>query len=174
LKKFNSSNQNFTGGLKKLWYGEKKCVKNPLFWVLVVYLTASLVLSLFYFPRFREKRNNSLSRAANTETVVISADSIADEQNEYSAVYQEKTKQTPKKSTYDNTRPNPYPYVEERIGTFDQVYYIGPKGGEYYVNQNGNRTYYNSAPAGKDVFVGPNGGEYYYSDSGKKVYIRKK
>jgi hypothetical protein len=75
---------------------------------------------------------------------------------------------------YDNSRYNPHPYTETRTGSYGQTYYVGPKSGEYYVNKNGNRTYYTKVPKTQPVYTGPQGGSYYYNTSGKKRYIRSK
>lgn len=51
----------------------------------------------------------------------------------------------------------------------------GPRGGEYYINGNGNRTYitpqttYDREP----VQTGPRGGQYYYNSNGRKTYIKR-
>jgi hypothetical protein len=77
--------------------------------------------------------------------------------------------------TYDNSRSNPYPYTEQRTGSYGQTYYVGPKGGEYYINSNSNRTYYNSTPNySTPVYQGERGGNYYYNRNGNKIYIRTK
>jgi hypothetical protein len=81
---------------------------------------------------------------------------------------------SPRSGTYDNSRPNPYPYTQQNNGSYGQTYYTGPRGGEYYINQNGNRTYYNNPPAGTTVHEGPRGGQYYYNNSGNKTYIRQR
>jgi hypothetical protein len=83
--------------------------------------------------------------------------------------------QSPRQGTYDNSRANPYPYSEKKTGSYGQTYYVGPKGGEYYINSNSNRTYYNSTPNySTPVYQGERGGNYYYNRNGNKIYIRTK
>lgn len=67
-------------------------------------------------------------------------------------------------------------------GPEGQLVYEGAKGGQYYINKNGNKTYIKDedkvvkgkkGPEGQPVYVGPNGGEYYINKSGNKTYLKK-
>ena len=68
--------------------------------------------------------------------------------------------------------------------------YVGKRGGKYYINRNGNKTY---LPAGKKqsqnqlsprsvktgssnrtIYTGPRGGRYYINSKGRKVYVKRK
>lgn len=69
--------------------------------------------------------------------------------------------------------------------TNDKTIYTGSKGGQYYINSNGNKTYINSdkSPASsspsynnntpKTIQTGPKGGQYYINGNGNKTYIKK-
>lgn len=50
----------------------------------------------------------------------------------------------------------------------------GPRGGEYYINGNGNKTYVTpqSTINRENVQTGPRGGQYYINGSGRKTYIK--
>ncbi|NJK96965.1 MAG: hypothetical protein HC905_20415 [Bacteroidales bacterium] len=59
--------------------------------------------------------------------------------------------------------------------------YEGIKGGIYYINKNGNKTYLKEedkivsgkkGPEGQKVYLGPQGGEYYINKNGNKVYLK--
>jgi hypothetical protein len=70
--------------------------------------------------------------------------------------------------SYDGGRGNGY------SGGASHATEIGPRGGEYYINGNGNKTYvtpqstYDQQP----VQTGPRGGQYYYNSNGRKTYIK--
>ena len=58
--------------------------------------------------------------------------------------------------------------------------YEGAKGGLYYINKNGNKTYLKAdenivqgkkGPNGETVYLGPKGGQYYLKKNGDKVYL---
>ena len=60
-----------------------------------------------------------------------------------------------------------------------RAYYSGPRGGRYYINANGNKTYSaKSELVGRmlenKVYTGPRGGKYYINCNGNKTYISRK
>jgi hypothetical protein len=68
-------------------------------------------------------------------------------------------------------------------GPDGQPVYEGAKGGLYYINKNGNKTYLKDndpvipekkGPDGQPVYKGSQGGEYYYNKSGAKTYLKSK
>ena len=52
--------------------------------------------------------------------------------------------------------------------------YTGPRGGQYYINGNGNKTYITpeSTIYTQPVQTGPRGGQYYINGNGNKTYIK--
>ena len=71
--------------------------------------------------------------------------------------------------------------------------YIGKRGGKYYLNRNGNKTYIRSGkkqsqnqlsprstsplkarPSSRTIYTGPRGGRYYINSKGRKVYVKRK
>lgn len=60
------------------------------------------------------------------------------------------------------------------IAPTDRTLYVGPRGGTYYINGNGNRTYVTpeSTIIEQPVQTGPRGGQYYYNSNGRKTYIK--
>jgi hypothetical protein len=73
--------------------------------------------------------------------------------------------------------------INGRKGPEGQAVYEGVKGGIYYINKNGNKTYLKEndkivankkGPDGQIVYVGPQGGEYYINKNGNKVYLKNK
>jgi len=52
--------------------------------------------------------------------------------------------------------------------------YTGPRGGQYYINGNGNKTYITpqSTIDRENVQTGPRGGQYYINSNGRKTYIK--
>lgn len=63
-------------------------------------------------------------------------------------------------------------------GTPSYIYhdvYTGPRGGQYYINGNGNRQYITptSTVDREEVRTGPRGGQYYINANGNKTYIKK-
>lgn len=72
--------------------------------------------------------------------------------------------------------------ITGKKGPDGQSVYQGIKGGQYYFNKNGNKTYLKAddnvvagkkGPQGQTVFKGPQGGEYYMDKNGKKTYLKK-
>ncbi|KAJ3028708.1 UNVERIFIED_CONTAM: hypothetical protein HDU68_001057 [Siphonaria sp. JEL0065] len=61
----------------------------------------------------------------------------------------------------------------QKVGFQGRVIKVGPRGGEYYMNQNGNKSYLRKCPEERELFVGPRGGQHYINKSGKKSYISK-
>jgi len=70
--------------------------------------------------------------------------------------------------------------VPGQKGPDGQAVYEGPKGGQYYINKNGNKTYLKpddnvvpgkKGPDGQTVYLGPKGGQYYLNKNGDKVYL---
>jgi colicin import membrane protein len=70
--------------------------------------------------------------------------------------------------------------VKDKKGPDGQVVYEGSKGGQYYLNKSGNKTYLKDdsnvvqgkkGPNGETVYAGPKGGQYYLNKSGDKVYL---
>ena len=71
--------------------------------------------------------------------------------------------------------------IKGKKGPEGQEVYEGIKGGIYYINKNGNRTYLKEndkvvsgkkGPDGQKVYAGPQGGEYYINKNGNKVYLK--
>jgi len=65
-------------------------------------------------------------------------------------------------------------------GPDGQPVYEGIRGGQYYINKSGNKTYLKAednvvpgkkGPEGQPVYVGPKGGQYYINKSGVKTYV---
>ncbi len=61
--------------------------------------------------------------------------------------------------------------------------YEGSRGGYYYVNDKGDKTYVKDfigakivgkTAGGLNIYEGPHGGRFYYNESGSKVYVKKK
>ena len=61
-------------------------------------------------------------------------------------------------------------------GYYDNAHdvYTGPRGGEHYINGNGNKIYITpqSTIDTQPVQTGPRGGQYYINDNGRKTYIK--
>ena len=55
------------------------------------------------------------------------------------------------------------------------VLYTGPRGGQYYINGNGNKTYVTpeSTIDTRPIQTGTRGGQYYINDNGRKTYIKR-
>jgi hypothetical protein len=53
--------------------------------------------------------------------------------------------------------------------------YTGPRGGQYYINGNGNKTYITppSTIYNNQIYTGPRGGQYYINQNGNKTYIKR-
>lgn len=73
--------------------------------------------------------------------------------------------------------------INGQKGPEGQPVYQGVKGGIYYINKSGNKTYLKDndkivakkkGPAGEIVYAGPQGGEYYINKNGNKVYLKAK
>jgi hypothetical protein len=94
------------------------------------------------------------------------------------------TTSEPKKTTAVVEKPETGDKViNGRKGPDGQPVYEGAKGGIYYINKNGNKTYLKEndkivpnkkGPDGQIVYAGPQGGEYYINKSGNKVYLKNK
>ena len=68
------------------------------------------------------------------------------------------------------------PYYGAYNATGDgRALYTGPRGGQYYINGNGNKTYITpeSTILTHPVQTGPRGGQYYINDNGRKTYIKR-
>ena len=97
-----------------------------------------------------------------------------------------------KSYNYNSESINKYKsYPEPYCNSDGKIIYTGPKGGKYYINKNGKKTYvktkiddksqdtiyksytpsYNSG--GKTIYTGPRGGKYYINSNGNKTYIKK-
>ncbi|NJO68233.1 MAG: hypothetical protein HC830_02240 [Bacteroidetes bacterium] len=100
---------------------------------------------------------------------------------------QQKNTVTPKKASTSQTVKTPVkPETTDKIipgkkGPEGQPVYEGIKGGIYYINKNGNKTYLKEedkivsgkkGPEGQKVYLGPQGGEYYINKNGNKVYLK--
>lgn len=110
--------------------------------------------------------------------------------------FAQSNKNTPQKSTTQTTTANKQKpevvitpekpetgdkAVPGRKGPEGQQVYEGIKGGIYYINKNGNKTYLKEddkivagkkGPDGQKVYAGPQGGEYYINKNGNKIYLR--
>jgi colicin import membrane protein len=73
---------------------------------------------------------------------------------------------------------------DEAVGKTNdgKVVFAGSKGGHYYLNDKGDKTYVKDfvgakiigqTKDGKSIYEGPRGGHYYYNDKGDKVYVKK-
>ena len=79
---------------------------------------------------------------------------------------------------------SPYSYIaplKSTYGSDGKTYITGPRGGCYYINSNGNKTYVDHSLCGTSYsessytwHTGPRGGQYYYNSKGKKVYKKRK
>lgn len=101
---------------------------------------------------------------------------------------QEKKDKSTQKATTEQTKKKD----ADKSGTVDKVVagqkgpngekvYEGPKGGQYYMNKNGNKVYLKDedksvagkkGPNGETVYEGPKGGQYYLNKNGEKVYLK--
>jgi colicin import membrane protein len=70
--------------------------------------------------------------------------------------------------------------ISGQKGPDGQMVFEGPKGGQYYFNKNGNKTYLKpddnivpgkKGPDGQSVYLGPKGGQYYINKNGNKTFI---
>ncbi len=70
--------------------------------------------------------------------------------------------------------------VAGKKGPEGEAVYQGEKGGQYYINKSGNKTYLKDVdkvvenkkgPNGEVVYVGSKGGQYYLNKKGEKVYL---
>jgi hypothetical protein len=102
-------------------------------------------------------------------------------------IAQEKTQKNTQKSstTQTTTKGTDQPGQGDKIvsgkkGPDGQAVYEGPKGGQYFINKNGNKTYLKAddnivqgkkGPNGETVYLGPKGGQYYLNKKGDKVYL---
>jgi len=95
---------------------------------------------------------------------------------------QEKKDKTTQKTTTEQTKKSESgdKVIAGKRGPNGEKVYEGAKGGQYYINKNGNKTYLKDeetvvagkkGPKGETVYVGPKGGQYYYKD-GNKVYLK--
>lgn len=94
------------------------------------------------------------------------------------------TKATTKKTSVTKTPDKPEAgdkVISGRKGPEGQAVYEGVKGGIYYINKNGNKTYLKEddklvankkGPNGEKVYTGPKGGEYYINKNGNKIYLK--
>lgn len=62
----------------------------------------------------------------------------------------------------------------EIISDSNHDLYTGPRGGQYYINGNGNKTYITpqSTIDREYIQTGPRGGKYYINSNGNKTYIK--
>jgi colicin import membrane protein len=95
---------------------------------------------------------------------------------------QTKTTEIKKETAKDREKPE----VGDKIingkkGPEGQPMFEGVRGGVYYINKKGNRTYLKGndkvvpgkkGPDGQKVYAGPKGGEYYINKNGNKVYLK--
>lgn len=102
-------------------------------------------------------------------------------------IAQEKTQKNTQKSstTQTTTKGTDQPGQGDKVvagkkGPDGQAVYEGPKGGQYFINKNGNKTYLKAddnivqgkkGPNGETVYLGPKGGQYYLNKKGDKVYL---
>lgn len=102
----------------------------------------------------------------------------------YGAFSQQDKKTTPVKKETATEQEKPETgdkIINGKKGPEGQPVYEGIKGGVYYINKNGNRTYLKEndkvvpgkkGPDGQKVYAGPQGGEYYINKNGNKVYLK--
>ena len=73
---------------------------------------------------------------------------------------------------------------DEAVGKTDdgKTVFAGSKGGHYYLNDKGDKTYVKDfvgakivgqTKKGQNIYEGPRGGHYYYTESGNKEYVKK-
>jgi hypothetical protein len=101
---------------------------------------------------------------------------------------QDKTKKEKKTTTEQSqVKSNDKPAQADKVvagkkGPNGEAVYQGTKGGQYYMNKNGNKVYLKDTdkvvegkkgPDGETVYVGPKGGQYYLNKSGEKIYLSK-
>lgn len=102
---------------------------------------------------------------------------------------------TPTFSNYSNTTTTPSFYSTSSSSNTSKTYFTGPKGGSYYCNSKGNKTYvkknsiatygspsfkassfsspsYNSG-SNRNLQTGSRGGTYYINSNGNKTYVKK-
>lgn len=79
-------------------------------------------------------------------------------------------------------RPQAVGPTDERVGSTKdgRAVYAGSRGGHFYINENGNKTYVQEWEGAKivgktvdgiTIYEGPKGGQYYYNANGNKTYI---
>lgn len=76
-------------------------------------------------------------------------------------------------STYSAPAYSAPAYSPAPAGTTHDTY-TGPRGGHYYINGNGNKTYVTpqSTINNNNIQTGPRGGQYYINRNGNKTYIK--
>lgn len=87
---------------------------------------------------------------------------------------------TRKKSLTKNKQTKPQ-YTSTRSKS-SRTIHTGPRGGKYYINSNGNKTYVKNkstytAPksaTSRTIHTGPRGGKYYINSNGNKTYVKRK
>lgn len=95
---------------------------------------------------------------------------------------QEKEKERIKRNSESDSSSYSSDYTKwSSYSSSDRTYITGPRGGCYYINSNGNKTYVDHSLCGTSYsessytwHTGPRGGQYYYNSKGKKVYKKRK
>ncbi len=83
----------------------------------------------------------------------------------------------------DTTKPKNLP-ADEIVGKTEsgKPVYEGSRGGHYYINSSGKKSYVEDfvgakivgkTKDGQNIFEGPHGGHFYYNAGGSKVYVRR-
>lgn len=90
-------------------------------------------------------------------------------------------------STYKKVNNNSYSLPLHNTKSSSRTIYSGSRGGKYYINRNGNKTYikskkkprsnysspsYKTKSSGRTIHTGPRGGRYYINSNGNKTYIK--
>ncbi len=86
-----------------------------------------------------------------------------------------------KKTTLTESNQTKSTYTKPKSAT-NRTIHTGPRGGKYYINSNGNKTYVKSkstygAPrstSSRTIHTGPRGGKYYINSNGNKTYVKSK
>ena len=74
---------------------------------------------------------------------------------------------------------NLYADTFEEMDLDHRCYFIGPRGGRYYINANGKKTYsvkgeLKDKMLDNKIYTGPHGGRYYVNRNGNKTYVSRK
>ncbi len=112
--------------------------------------------------------------------LVTSVGIFAQEKNQKGTQKKATTTQTTSKKATNSEQADKV--IAGKKGPEGETVYQGAKGGQYYINKTGVKTYLKDVdkvvpgkkgPNGEVVYVGSQGGQYYLNKSGEKVYLSK-